>query len=438
MRVPTAAWLILVLALVVRLGYVAGTPEYRPDHDDRDYDRLACALVDGGGFAERGPHTTKRSCGSFRPGRRIEPTAFRPPGYPLFLAGTYGATKPLTHDRVTAARLVQAVLGTLVVALIGLVAAQLLGRRTALVAMALGAVCMPLVVVGGTLLSETLFVALELGAVAALLAERRARRPLLWVALAGVLVGLATLTRTNAPVLLVVLVPALLAGRSLRSPRAFARPLLLLAVAALVVAPWTIRNASAMHAFVPVNTESGSALVGVYNDSARNASVRPGAWLPRQHIPELRGLLARDLPEPELQRRFRARGLAYAADHPLYVAEVSARNLARLTGLAGADWWRFSAGTIDVPNPPADVAAYEFLVLAALALAGLALPARRRIPVWLLLLPVALLASVLPLVGETRFRAPIDPFVVILAAVAVVEAPRLARLARRRRPAATA
>lgn len=435
MRVPTAAWPILAVALLLRLGLVAATPDYRPDHDDRDYDRLACAVVDGGGFAMRGPRTTPRSCGSFRSETRVEPTAFRPPGYPLFLAGVYEASRPVTRDRWAVARVAQALLGTLAVALIGIVAGQLWGRRTALAAMGLGALSLPLVLVGGTLLSETLFVALELGAVAAALAHRRSRRPLAWVALAGVLVGLATLTRTNGPALLLVLVPAVWTARPRLARRALTRPIVLVAAAALVVAPWTVRNAVAMDAFVPVNTESGSAFAGVYNDAARTDQTRPGAWLPRQRVPELRSVLEGSPQEPRLQRRLLSRSIAYAWDHPLYVAEVAARNLARLLGLEGPSWWRFSAGTMDVPTPAADAAAYAFFVLAALAVAGLAMPARRRAPGWLLALPAVLLATVVPLVGETRFRAPIDPFLAIFAALAVAEAPRLLSAARRRRPA---
>jgi hypothetical protein len=35
---------------------------------------------------------------------------------------------------------------------------------------------------------------------------------------------------------------------------------------ALTIMPWTIRNANAQHAFVPVTTELGATLSGTYND----------------------------------------------------------------------------------------------------------------------------------------------------------------------------
>ena len=38
----------------------------------------------------------------------------------------------------------------------------------------------------------------------------------------------------------------------------------------MTVAPWTIRNAYELHAFVPTTTQLGWALAGTYNDQARD------------------------------------------------------------------------------------------------------------------------------------------------------------------------
>src|SRR5215218_9467190 len=163
-RVPRVAFALLAAALLLRLAFVLATPGYAPQHDDRDYDRLACGLVAGDGYTRAGPATPPQGCGEGPTGR---PTAFRPPGFPMFLAAVYTVTEPLGIERWTAARVAQALLGTAVVALLGVVAWLLFGRRTALVTMALGAVFPPMVVLGGSLLGETLFVALMLAALAA-------------------------------------------------------------------------------------------------------------------------------------------------------------------------------------------------------------------------------------------------------------------------------
>src|SRR5215218_4315515 len=256
-RVPRVAFALLAAALLLRLAFVLATPGYVPRHDDRDYDRLACGLVAGEGYTRAGPATPARGCGDGDTGR---PTAFRPPGFPTFLAAVYTVSDPLGIERWTAARVAQAILGSAVVALLGLVAWQLFGRRTGLVAMALGAVFPPGIVLGGSLLTETLFVALMLAAIAAVLADRKAGGDRGWLVAAGLLCGFAVLTRSNAPALIIPLAIAVAAtgDRPLRTR--LARAAALAGIAALVVAPWTLRNAVALDGFAPVTTEAGSAL----------------------------------------------------------------------------------------------------------------------------------------------------------------------------------
>jgi 4-amino-4-deoxy-L-arabinose transferase-like glycosyltransferase len=439
-RIPRLALAALALALVLRLAFVAATPGYVPGHDDRDYDRLACGLVAGKGYTRFGPVVSEDRCGE---GPTGEPTAFRPPGYPMFLAAVYTATDPIGIERWTAARVAQALLGTVVVALLGLVAWQLFGRRTALAAMMLGAVFPPAIVLGGSLLSETLFVALMLGAIVAVLADRSRGGDKRWLVAAGVLCGLAALTRSNAPALLLPLAVAVAAAPpGPRRPIArVGRAAALVAVAALVVAPWTIRNAVELHGFAPVSTEAGSALAGTYNDTVRTDPNWAGAWRPPGHLPEFRTLLASvGGDEPAEQRELMQESLRYMADHPGYVAKVVGLDLARLSGLAGPDWWHFAGRPLSLPRWTADVSGAAFLVFLALALAGAFTRAARAAPRWVWAIPVLVLASVVVFVGETRLRAPIDPFVVLLAALALTRFLPAAqpRAARERAAAASA
>jgi hypothetical protein len=70
----------------------------------------------------------------------------------------------------------------------------------------------------------------------------------------------------------------------------------------------------------------------------------------------------------------------------------------------------------------ADAAVIGFWLVAALALGGLALGAFRRAPAWFWLTPPLLFVSVIWISGDTRYRLPIEPFLVCAAAVAVVAA----------------
>jgi hypothetical protein len=417
---------LVLVAIVLRLGFVAATPDYRPAHDDRRYDRIACAILVSGSYAAEPPEVTRRGCGEPPGGASVAPSAFRPPGYPAFLAGVYGISSHIPVDRWTAARIAQAIMGALLAGLTGLMAARVWGRDVGLVALGLAAVAPPLVLVGASLLSDLLFAVLVASAVLAGLTSR-GRMSLL--ALAGVLVGLAALTRPNA---LAVLLPLALAawagaggGAGMRM-----RPVIALVVAALVViTPWTIRNAVAFDTLVPISTHTGESLAGTYNESARERTDHPGAWRPPRQVPALADVFERG-DEVWRQRELTRRALSFAREHPGYLVEVSARNSLRLLGLGGSSWSRGNARAMSLPPVAGDVAAHGSVPIVVLALVAACLRATRRAPWWLWLVPLLLVVSTVPVAGEMRMRAAIDPFLIMLAAVTLTYG---ARRFRRRR-----
>jgi 4-amino-4-deoxy-L-arabinose transferase-like glycosyltransferase len=356
------------------------------------------------------------------PRGKNEPTAFRPPGYPLLLAGVLDADVPLHEHFWTNGRILNALLGTLVVALVGLIALQVWGRGVAIVAVALAAVDTPLILAGGSLHSEPLFVALVLAAVYVAL---RGRTSLRWAAAAGVLVGLATLTRSTGLVLLVPLGLAF-ALRPL-NPRA---AVVLVIAAAVTIAPWAMRNQVRMHAFIPVSTQVGSWLGGTYNEQAREDPVHPAASQVR--VAAFSDLARLD--EVERQGALTRRALTFAADHPSYVGEVVLHNTLRMLNLEGAGWWRAQGDSVSMPRWAADAGAYGFLALALIALAGALTGGARRAPRWLWLVPIVLFATVIVAGSEIRYRAPVEPFIVLLAALAIHSLSRARRRSSRSRP----
>jgi 4-amino-4-deoxy-L-arabinose transferase-like glycosyltransferase len=422
-RLGRAVWLLLLVALVLRLGYVAVTPAYRLVDDATDYDRHAASIARGGGYADVG-----------LPGRK---SAFRPPGYPYLLGAVYrvtGVQDAPVQDRIHVARVFNVLLGTLVVALIGLVAAQLWDRRTALVAMALGAVYIPLIVVGGSVMSETLFAVFLLASLAAAIQHRRSPHRWRWALLAGLLGGLTVLTRANALVLLIPLAFAVWDARPRFSLRAVGPPAALLVVALLTVSPWTIRNQIVFHQFVPVSTQLGSALAGTYNDEARADKVNPASWRSLRRIEQYKYLTDqwRVISEAQLEQKLRAASVDYIRAHPGYVAKVVWWDTRRALDLASLRWSRHTAGTISVTPGWALAGVICFWVVGLLALAGAFTRAARRTPWWVWAMPALVYLGVVAMVFETpRYRTGIDPFIIMLAALA------LAALAQRRvrRPA---
>jgi 4-amino-4-deoxy-L-arabinose transferase-like glycosyltransferase len=398
----------VVIVVVTRHGALFGDPV--------DYERWAVSLVTGHGF----PPTTLASPGT--------PSAFRPPGYPLALAGLY----ELTGVHVDAARVLGALLGGLTVGLVATLGRALWGPRVGLVAGAVAAVYPPLIALNGSLVSESLFLPLELGCALALLSAWRAPGSVRSAAASGALCGLAALTRAVAlPWVLVVVAACLSAGsgRIPRRPRGLAAAAAVAAFAA-VLAPWTIRNVEVLHALVPVSTEEGYNLAGQYNATV----AAPGTWQSIWQIPEaipdlagrLRPLYTRPggVNEAQLDARLRSLAIDYARSHPGDVPRAIANDTLRLFDIGGPGHTAQTATVDSVLDAPAWLRGalhVAGLAIGVLALGGLAIAIRRRRlgPWWLWAIPALVWLVTVPALGTPMKRAPIDPFLILLAAVAL-------------------
>jgi 4-amino-4-deoxy-L-arabinose transferase-like glycosyltransferase len=393
---------LLVAALALRVGQVERTP-YRLVNDAISYVKLGSDVAQLGDYSPSEPGA----------GGSRGPTAYFPPGYPYFLAAVDLLDGHTTIDSsaIHGARLANAVLGTVTVALVGLVALELFGSTIGLVALALAAVYPVLIEVSALLLAENLFTALVLASVWAVLRARRARRPLAWIAGGGLLLGLATLTHQNGIVLVLPLAFAAwtAAERSLRAPLA------LVAATVLMIAPWTIRNAIVMHSFIPVSDETGITLVGTYNSVSAHDPRVPYRW--RLHIsvrPTLR------FTETQMSSRLTSRALRYIGQHPFAPLVVAYDNTLRMFELAGSFAWHRAAGAIDLEKSDAQIGVIAFWILCALAIGGAFTAAVRSAPRWLWLVPLLLALTVIFVNVETpRFREPIDPFLILPAACAL-------------------
>jgi 4-amino-4-deoxy-L-arabinose transferase-like glycosyltransferase len=420
----------VLLALVVRVAAAVASFGGPLAFDPKDYDRHARSIATGHGYPEA-VH------------QRGGPSALRPPAFPFLLAGVYalrgGVAEPpgwRTYfapgyepgaTAADAGRLLQALIGTAIAALVGLIAFQLWGRRVGLVALAIAALYPPFVVLGLTLLSDPLFVAFELAALAAALRARsRPVHALRWAVAAGLLAGLAWLTRSNGWVLLLPLGLLVWTLRPRLSRAALAAPLAVVAAALLVVTSWTVRNAAAMDSFVLVSDNGGYTLAGSYNDSARHDRHFRGGWRPPQTDPDYARLAARSQGELDQSRVLGRAARSYMGAHPLYVAEVAGCNTLRLVYLAwlacGDDTAALTLGyrgEEGVSSAAAWVTIAAFAAVALLALAGMFTRAARAAPRSLWLVPALLWTAVLVLAAN-RFRAPLEPFAIMLAALALV------------------
>ncbi|MBC8075233.1 MAG: glycosyltransferase family 39 protein, partial [Chloroflexales bacterium] len=172
----------LALALVVRLMLWGNLPRTGFVSDEGEYLAAAAWLAEGRGFSWHEEWLWTRA-----------------PLYPLFLA----AHVRLFGLSLTPIYLTQTLLGLAQITLTFLLAERIAAntpwrRAVPAIAATLTALFFPLAIYNQVLLSESLYIALVLGALLALAhwaAEQRARYALALLIIAGALAGLATLTR---------------------------------------------------------------------------------------------------------------------------------------------------------------------------------------------------------------------------------------------------
>ena len=293
----TALFLALAIALALRLVWAWGAPRWDPKirqdelwGDAVEYHHLALSLLKGEGFALRG-----------------SPTASRPPGYPIFLAGVYFLTGP--HP--ASARWIQALLGVAAVWLTILLTRQALSREPGLrwvpaLAGLMVAFHPLLIYCGGWVYGETLGTVVTL---CALLAGSRVSAGSRLVA--GALAGLGTLIRPQA----LLMIPGIACARDQRHerpPGRATRIALPLIAGILVMLPWTLRNVAVLSGFIPLTTTQGANLWGGNNPDARGGfAFRPAC--PAHTLP----LAVEDMSEPESDRFLTQRGLQTIKERPL-------------------------------------------------------------------------------------------------------------------------
>jgi 4-amino-4-deoxy-L-arabinose transferase-like glycosyltransferase len=319
------------------------------------------------------------------------PTAEHPPAHIVLLA----AFDLLGAHSTAAQKALLGLVGSVTVAVIGLLGRRLGDDRTGLIAAAIAAVYPMLWLPDAALMSETtstLLVALVL------LVAHRERTTRAALAL-GALIGLAALARGELVLLLVL--------AALDRRRAWAVVL----ACVVVLAPWTIRNALTFDRPVLISSNTGGLLAGA---NCRDTYYGPeiGTWVYRC----LRNRPPGD--EAASDAGYRARGLRYARDHlgrlPLVMVVRVARLLDVYRPWTQGVFYQGSEGR----NPTAARAGLIFYwALLPFGIAGAVLTGRRGAILWvpvILVLLVAVLAY-----GSTRFRTAAEPSLVVFSALAL-------------------
>jgi 4-amino-4-deoxy-L-arabinose transferase-like glycosyltransferase len=342
------------------------------------------------------------------------PTARWPPGYSTLL----GAIYTVFGVHPTLGELANALLGAVTVVVLMLAVERAVDRPTAIVAGAILAVLPGPVLWTDVLVSETLYTALFVTVIALAL---RARPSWRWAIGLGAVIGVGALVRGEA--LTWVLLAAVLWRGQLPWRVVLPRLAALVAAVAVVLSPWTIRNAVVMDAFVPVATNASQTLWSGHHPGATGAQTYPPADFEEQFSPEL--------PDRELEASAALRddAIEYMLRNPLRELELIPLKLIHLNrgDSYALDWVNAPGSGEEPPLSPivaerigviADAGFYGLLALTVVGGCWLGRAFWRR-PVGRLALTSFVTALVLygfVYYGNYRYRLPYEPVMVVVAA----------------------
>ena len=393
--------LVFVVALALRLGFATYVHPV-PSTDFAWYHNQALDILQGQGYRFQG-----------------RPTAYFPVGYPLFLAGVYGVFGVGLQIGIV----VNSLLNSATAAAVAVLGRRLYGPRVGLVSGLAMALYLPHIEWSVVLDSEMLFSLLFVLTLLLWVRAQTAHKPMRWYALSGLVIGLSCWVR---PITL-LLPGVLLLARWLSGSgfwRGVRQALLVTACMALTVAPLTVRNAYALHSFVPVSTNGGVNLWQGNNPQANGAYYWP---LNSKENPFL-NYAAHEVTDNRLATQMAERYILHHPGRTWQMGWVKLGNLFR--GVDNPLFW--SLGQSRPPVSPTFATEIgrltlgEYRLAMTFAVLGLAaqivdLSRRRDLKVlvlWLTVLYYLALFFIFP--AWSRMRAPLEPLLLVFTGTGVV------------------
>lgn len=398
------------LALLVRVVYnLTVARHYTPQHDSLYYYML-------------GVHIVTEHCFCVQP---YIATVYRAPLWPAIIAGIVG----LLGQHAELPRYFLCLVGSGTCVLVYVFARDLFGWRVGLLAGLAAAIYPELYIYDGWLYTESLYIFLFFAFCYAVYRLQRDRKRANWI-WCGVLLGLLSLTRPNGILVLVLFLfwAVIMGWRKALPWRVLAKSAAgITLITAILVVPWTIRNYNVSHAFVPVATGDGTVLLGAYNTmsvySPSYSGGYPGSWInPLLSSPAI-GHKYPDfcVPTCEVGRDI------YFKDEAIQWIRNNLQLMPQLLEMHFINMWRPATYEADLPVDASPDLRSSRVVLKMmqtfpiavfiLAAFGLALTFRRwRELLFLYLMIVLTIAQCIIFYGIPRFRAPIEPILILLGA----------------------
>ena len=404
---------VFCVALTVRVAYnftvAAG---YFPLHDSLTYQNIAFHLV-------------QEHCYCLY---SHLPTVDRAPLWPFVIA----VIDLLIGPQDILVRLVLCLVGSGTCVLLYLFAKDLFGERIGIFAGIVGAIYPFLYVYDGLLYAESLYTFLLLAFCYTLFRIQRAPR-LSLIIVSGVLLGLLSLTRPNGIALLglFVLWVGVMYRIKVLSRRTVLQSVLVVSLLSLIfIAPWTLRNYKVTHTFVPVAVGDGKVMLGAYNyetaDPVYQHGYYAGVWIiPSESTPWIAEKFPKDCAkacEVTRDNAYKTAALQWIESH------IS--SIPFLLGQHFMNTWEVIPQEADLATnrfPDRDSSRFVITMMEtitpivfALALLGIVVTSERwRELLFIYLMILLTLAQNIVFYGIPRFRAPIEPMLILLASGAV-------------------
>jgi len=439
------ATVLIMVGVLIRLGLwlrVSQSPPLLLQGDGRGYEQLARNVIEGHGFSlDSAPPYT--------------PDMTRTPVYPLFITGIYLAV----GYRPEIVALIQNIFSLMTVYITYRLAVRLFGSQAAWIASVLMVLDFGTIILADVTLTESLFLFLLVSACYCLFVGLNSPRGMGWMAGAGALFGLATLTRPAGLYLIVLLLPFV--WWAMRRPwRERARRAVVMLIAfLLVLAPWSYRN---LQTFGSPNIALTQSITLTYHAKYLRAALyhttlaEQESYFDNQVLRELEG---RTVSRVEMDKLVQAKAQAEIMQHPVEYVALYTKSVALMLALPNTNFLANILGILDRPtgiiadmrtrslteNAQAladfsvrflagspDQALFFAALLSemaimfltyALAIAGTIAGWRsgHRTTVALLLVIIVYFLAVAGPVGTGRYRLPAMPYLMILAGLGFIQ-----------------
>jgi 4-amino-4-deoxy-L-arabinose transferase-like glycosyltransferase len=411
MRLPVPILSLLFLSLLVRVIYNNTVARaYYPTHDSLAYQTIGFNII-------------REHCFCWQP---YMPTVYRAPLWPAIIAAITLILGPGDYY----ARLFLCCIGSGTCILVYLLAKELFCFRIGIVTGAVAAIYPNLYIYDGWLYTESLYTFLLLAFCYGIYQLQRSQKRNRWWLWCGVSLGLLALTRPNGLFMLGVFIFwALVMGwEKILSWRVVTKSVLFISLISLaIIAPWTVRNYFVSHAFIPVATGDGTVLLGAYNNEILSSSQYLGLWVrPLEADPAV----AKPYPENSCAAPCEVKRESVYRDAAEQWIRSHISLMPYLLQLHMLNMWQVDVHEADLPTQRFPDLRSTKVVLSMmkllsvpiflLAASGFAVTRRRwREFLFIYLILLMTVVQCLVFYGSPRFRAPIEPMLLLLAAGAV-------------------